>query len=276
MTALFPDLVVNGETVPSARVAAETQNHDGPKGKPGIAWRKAANAIAIRTLLLQEATKRGLQADAQEVGPGRFETDEEALVRGLLDEAVEAEVPTEAAVLTEWQKDPSRFRSPPLWEVSHILIACATNDETEQNLAHTRAVAIAKRALDNPNRFADIACEESDCGSKANGGALGQLSPGDSVPEFEAALYPLISGAITGEPILTRHGWHIIKMDAVAEGAVLPFDAVKQKISDAMEKASWARAAMKFVQALVASAEITGADLRPVLHGRKDHEQRNH
>ena len=56
MTAtLFPDLVVNGETVPHAVVAAEVQNHAAPKGKPGIAWRKAANAVAVRTLLLQEA-----------------------------------------------------------------------------------------------------------------------------------------------------------------------------------------------------------------------------
>ncbi|WP_299775854.1 peptidylprolyl isomerase [uncultured Tateyamaria sp.] len=276
MTALFPDLVINGETVPSARVAAETQNHKGPKGKPGIAWRKAANAIAVRTLLLQEAKRCGIKAQVQEVGPGRFETEEEALVRGLLDQAVEAKAPTEAAVLEEWERDPTRFRSPPLWEVSHILIACTTSDKVEQGLAHARAVEVAKRASDNPSKFGELARAESDCASKANGGALGQLNPGDSVPEFEAALYPMLSGAITGEPVLTRHGWHIIKMDAVAEGAVLPFDAVKQKISDAMEKASWARAAKEFVQTLVASADITGADLRPVLHARKDHEQRNH
>ena len=43
---LFPDLVVNGETVPHALVAAEVQNHTAPKGKPGIAWRKAANTSA--------------------------------------------------------------------------------------------------------------------------------------------------------------------------------------------------------------------------------------
>jgi len=98
MNALFPDLVVNGETVPSARIAAETQNHDGPRGKPGIPWRKAANAIAVRTLLLQEARKRGIEARVQEVGPGRFETEEEALVRGLLEEAVVASPPSAAAV----------------------------------------------------------------------------------------------------------------------------------------------------------------------------------
>ena len=60
MQALFPDVIVNGETIPAAQVAAETQNHDGPKGKPGIAWRKAANAVAIRTLLLQEAARRSI------------------------------------------------------------------------------------------------------------------------------------------------------------------------------------------------------------------------
>ncbi|KUJ81234.1 peptidylprolyl isomerase [Ruegeria profundi] len=265
MNALFPDLVVNGETVPSARIAAETQNHDGPKGKPGIVWRKAANALAVRTLLLQEARKRGIEAQVQEVGPGRFETDEEALVRGLLEEAVIVSPPSEDSVREEWEKDPSRFRSPPLWEVSHILIACDPKNETLRQEAHARAIDLATQALENPKGFADLAARVSDCGSKSSGGALGQLSPGDTVPEFEAALRDLTEGGITEAPVLTRYGWHIIRMDAVAEGAVLPYDAVKQKISDAIEKASWARAAKEFVQSLVASAEISGADLRPVM-----------
>ena len=272
MSALFPDLVINGETVPSARVAAETQNHDGPKGKPGIAWRKAANAIAVRTLLMQEARQRGIKAQAEQVGPGQFETDEEALVRGLLEEVVTTQAPAADAVQTEWQKDPTRFRSPPLWEVSHILVACDPRDEKARETAHAHAVALTKRALATPNAFAKLAAEVSDCGSKSSGGALGQLGPGDSVPEFESALRALPDQAITETPVLTRYGWHIIKMDALAEGAVLPFDAVKQKISDAMEKASWAREARQFVKSLVESAEISGADLRPVVPRRADHE----
>ena len=87
---------------------------------------------------------------------------------------------------------------------------------------------------------------------------------GDTVPEFEAILRRLDQGEITPKPILTRHGWHIIRLDAVAQGAVLPFEAVKPKIAEAMEKASWAHQARLFVKELVASAEITGADLRPV------------
>ena len=81
--ALFPDLTVNGEPVPQAVIAAEAQHHDAPKGKPGIAWRKAANAVAMRTLLLHEARRLGLSSQVQEIGPGRFETEEEALIRGL-------------------------------------------------------------------------------------------------------------------------------------------------------------------------------------------------
>ncbi|WP_373050312.1 peptidylprolyl isomerase [Thalassovita aquimarina] len=262
--ALFPDLVVNGETVPQAAIAAEAQNHGAPKGKPGIAWRKAANAMAVRTLLLQDARRRGIEPQPEEVGEGRFETDEEALIRGLLATVVEVETPAEPAIRAEWERDPSRFRTPPLWEVSHILCACDPRDEAQSAVARTRAEDLAARACGNPRGFARLASEHSDCGSKGSGGALGQLGPGDTVPEFEAALRGLSEGEITAAPVQTRHGWHVIRMDAVAEGEVLPYDAVRQRISDAMEKAAWAGAARTFVNQLVASADISGADLRPV------------
>ena len=259
--ALFPDLVVNGELVPHALVAAETQNQDAPKGKPGIAWRKAANAIAIRTLLLQEARSRRIRADPEEVGPGRFETDEEALIRGLLDAAVDTAPASEADVLSEWERDPERFRAPPLWEVSHILFACDPRDEEARRETLERAQAIAKQATQGGTTFAALASSQSDCGSRASGGSLGQLGPGDTVPEFEAVLRRLSEGQITDEPVLTRHGYHVIRLDAFAEGEVLPFDAVREKIALAMEKASWARQARDFVNRLIEASDIEGAEI---------------
>jgi len=261
MRALFPDVVVNGETIPAAQVAAEAQNHEGPRGKPGIAWRKAANAVAVRTLLLQEARARAVPARPAEVAPGRVETEEEALIRGLLDRAVEVEPPAPEAVRAEWEKNPTRFRSPPLWEVSHILIACDPRDAEAGEAARLRAEDIAARLRATPQSFARLAEEVSECGSKSAGGALGQLGPGDTVPEFEAALRDLAEGQITPAPVLTRHGWHVIRMDALAPGAVLPFEAVRPKIAEAMEKAAWVRAARGFVESLALRAEITGADL---------------
>jgi peptidyl-prolyl cis-trans isomerase C len=264
-SALFPDLVVNGELVPHAVVAAETQHQEAPKGKPGIAWRKAANAVAIRTLLLQEAKARELAVTADEVSPGRFETQEEALIRGLLDAAVDVPAPSKEEVKAEWDKDPSRFRSPPLWEVSHILCACDPRDKDATAKALTRAnglLAIVQRG--DAKGFAALAARESDCGSKSSGGALGQLGPGDTVPEFEDVLRDLREGEMTSEPVLTRHGYHLIRMDAVAIGQVLPFEAVCETIADAMEKTAWAKQAREFVNQLVKSSEIKGTDLRVV------------
>lgn len=263
-SALYPDVIVNGELVEHTLIAAETQNHEAPKGKPGIAWRKAANAVAIRTLLLQEARSRGLSADRQEVGPGRFETDEEALIRGLLEQAVDVPPQSEAEIEAEWKKDPSRFRTPPLWEASHILCGCDPRDADAREKALARITAIAAVLARDPKGFPALAARESECGSKDSGGALGQLGPGDTVPEFEAVLRTLCEGEMTSEPVLTRHGYHIIRLDALAQGQVLPFEAVREKIAIAMEKAGWARHSRQFIKQLVEASEIEGADLRMV------------
>lgn len=262
--ALFPDVVVNGETIPSATIAAEAQNHSAPKDKPGIAWRKAAQALAIRTLLLQEAKRRGLTPDPLELAPGRFETDEEALIRALLDEALEIAPISEEAVRMEWQKDPARYRSAPLWDVSHILCACDPRDEAERAAARARADALLARLDGDAKGFAATAARDSDCGSKASGGHLGQLGPGDTVPEFEAALRTLAEGEVTSAPVLSRHGWHIIRLNATAPGQVLPYDTVRPKIAQALEKAAWARASRAFVESLGQEAQISGASLTPI------------
>ena len=260
---LFPELVVNGEVVPHNLIAAETQNHTAPRGKPGLAWRAAANALAMRTLLLQEARKRHLHAIPQEVGPGKIETEDEALIRHLLETAVEVVSPEEADLRAEWERGPERFRSPPLWEVSHILCACDPRDAIAREKALARAQSLIEMATRTPKGFAALAKRESDCGSKASGGALGQLGPGDTVPEFETALYHLEEGQVTPEPVLTRYGYHIIRMDALAEGQPLPYPAVRQKILEAMEKSAWVRESRKFINQLIAKAEISGADLKP-------------
>ncbi len=260
-SALFPDLVVNGEPVAQCLIAAEAQHHPAPRGKPGVAWRKAANALAMRVMLLQDARARGIAAQPKELAPGRLETEDEALIRALLDQAVAVAAPTEAEIRAEYDRDPSRFRAPPLWEASHILVASDPRDAAAKQAARERAAVLAAKARANPSGFARLACAESDCGSAKNGGALGQIRPGDTVPEFEVALRDLAEGETTADPVLTRHGWHVIRADAVATGAVLPFVAARDQIAMALEKRAWTQAARDFAQALVAKADISGADI---------------
>ncbi|MCD1645348.1 peptidylprolyl isomerase [Aurantimonas coralicida] len=268
-TATFADVVVNGETIASAAISAEAQNHTAPKGRPGIAWRKAAQALTIRTLLLQEAKVRGLDADPEELAPGRVETEDEAMIRAVLDEALTIAPVTDQAVQAEWARDPDRFRSEPLWDVSHILCACDPREKAASVIAEARAQAILARLDGDVKGFAFLA-RESDCGSKASGGHLGQLGPGDTVPEFEAVLRTLPEGGTTPAPVLSRHGWHIIRLNATAPGQVLPYETVRPKIAQALEKTAWARASREFIETLAARATITGASLAPIGIARTD------
>ena len=257
---LFAEVVVNGEAIAPSVIAREAQNHPAPSGKPGLAWRKAANALAIRTLLLQEAKRRGLAADPRNVGSGKRETDEESLIRTLLEDAVRPPHPEREAVEAAWRSNPERYRSPPLWKVSHILVACDHADEEGRAAAKSRADAICARANANPDDFPAIASESSDCPSRSAGGTLGQIRPGDTLPEFEAALRELAEREITARPVATRHGWHVIKLDAHNPGRALPFEAVRDRIAEAMEKTAWAHESKRFVDDLIKRSDIAGTD----------------
>jgi peptidyl-prolyl cis-trans isomerase SurA len=60
--------------------------------------------------------------------------------------------------------------------------------------------------------FATVARAVSDDNTSAtDGGDLGWMSPGDTVPEFEQAIAQLALGSLS-EPIQTRFGWHIVEV----------------------------------------------------------------
>jgi len=68
-----------------------------------------------------------------------------------------------------------------------------------------------KERLDNGGSFADLARQYSEDGSASNGGDLGWLNPGDTVPEFEKAMAEMKDNEIS-QPIRTPFGWHIIQV----------------------------------------------------------------
>jgi peptidyl-prolyl cis-trans isomerase C len=262
MKPLLPPITVNGTTISAERIADEAQNHPAPKGKPGFAWQAAARALALRELMLQTARARGITPAPIEVAPGQLETDDESLVRQLM-EAEVTSPPVDGAVLRSLYEDrPENFRAPTLYEAAHILIPARPGDLAAKAQAKTQAEQLAAEATAHPERFADLARRFSACSSRDAGGLLGQLSSGDTVPEFEAALETLEEGRITPAPVETRFGYHVIRLDARARGEVLPFEAVLPRLRAAEEKAAWVRAARAFSERLIAGAEVTGITLR--------------
>ncbi|MCY0096766.1 peptidylprolyl isomerase [Hoeflea ulvae] len=259
--SLMSDIAVNGETISAALIASEAQNHPAPRSKPGAAWMAAARALAIRTLVLQEAKRLGLVPDPQEVAEGQVETDEEALVRQVLDAALDPVEPDPASIRSAYDAAPDRWRAPTLYEAAHILFPVKPGDVVALAKAKAGASAVLTELQRDPRGFDNLAREHSACSSRDNGGRLGQLISGDTVPEFEAALDALDEGSLTPEPVGTRYGLHIIRLDARAQGAVLPFEAVAPRIAEMLEKAAWAKAGRDFVARLARDAEVTGINL---------------
>ena len=257
----LPDVLVNGARIAAADIAAEAQNHAAPRGKPGAALRAAARALAVRTLLLQEARRMELSPEPRNVGPGRHETDDEALIRTVVETRVEPATVSEAACRAFHAANPERFRAPTLYEAAHILLPAPEDNALARSQALSTAQVLLAELARSPDAFDRLAGSHSACSSRDAGGRLGQFVTGDTVAEFEAALDSIEVGQISPDPVTTRYGVHIVRLDARAAGGVLPYDSVAPRIREMLEKIAWGNAAKAFVAELVAAADITGVEL---------------
>jgi len=94
--------------------------------------------------------------------------------------------------------------------VRQILIR--TSDIVSDSEAQARLEKIRARILAGAS-FASMAKSYSDDGSAAQGGDIGWVSPGDTVPAFENAMNKLAPGQIS-QPVHTQFGWHLIQVIA--------------------------------------------------------------
>ena len=90
----------------------------------------------------------------------------------------------------------------------HILIKLT--EVTSEKEAKLKMDGIKER-LDNGTKFEDMARQYSEDGSANNGGDLGWVNPGDTVPQFEKAMNDLAPGEISA-PVRSPFGWHIIQV----------------------------------------------------------------
>jgi peptidyl-prolyl cis-trans isomerase SurA len=68
-----------------------------------------------------------------------------------------------------------------------------------------------KERIDHGTPFQDMARQYSDDGSASNGGDLGWISPGDTVPVFEKTMGELAVNEVSA-PIRSQFGWHILQV----------------------------------------------------------------
>jgi peptidyl-prolyl cis-trans isomerase C len=250
---------VNGVVVARAAIAREAQNHPAPK--PIIAWQAAARALVLRELLLQEARRVGIMAEPAVDAQGRRETEDEALIRTLAEREVTVPEADEDTCRRYYEQNRRRFRSADIFEASHILFAAPAHDRAKFAQAQRDAAAVLAELKARPERFAGLAGAHSDCPSGQQGGNLGQITAGQTTAEFEAGLVKLEPGTLSQEPVATRYGLHIIRLERKHEGRPLPFEIVGERIAAYLTERARRTATAQYIARLVSRAEITGIEL---------------
>jgi peptidyl-prolyl cis-trans isomerase C len=207
---------------------------------------------AVRELLRQRAVAIGLLDGADE---GAIEQAiEELLAREVL-----TPTPTEEECRRYYDAHLREFESGDLVYVRHILFQVTPSVGVPEIRA--RAEQTLNELLREPERFAAVAAEMSNCPSGQHGGNLGQIGRGDTVPEFEKAIFRLGATGLLRELVKTRHGFHIVAIDRRIPGERLPFDMVRDEIAERLRTLVEEKALRQYISVLAGKADIRGADL---------------
>lgn len=254
----FPEVWVEGVEIAAEAIARELQQH--PAADPVEAWTAAARALVVRELLLQRARSLGLTADQDDEDEAR-EAPEDALVRRLLARELRPAEPDEAECRRFFEGQRDRFRTPELFEAAHILIEPDTGDAAAWAAAETHARRLAGEIGQSRTAFVEAARAHSTCPSAQQDGSLGQVRRGELAPPVQAALEDTPVGSNRAEPVRSRFGWHLLRLERRIAGRDLPYEVVKERIRDMLAARAWAVAGGSYVAGLAATARIEGVEL---------------
>lgn len=290
--------VVNDDVITEADITAylRAQLQDGEEGDEGegtrppraVARQRAMlDQLIEHRLILQEAKRAGLSADAGEVASqleamrSRFGSQEELqaslaasglslegvrekireqlLVRRLIDEKVRAGIQVSPQEVARALQEQPELREPGEHvRAAHLLI----------RVSDVRSEAEARALIEDLDRqiaagaeFSEIARRYSEDPSREDGGEMGWVQRGELLPELDRALFALKEGERSA-PLQTRLGFHLLRTE---ERQATP----PRSTTDAHRLASRRLYQQKFEEAFARwLAELKARAYLQILHGQ--------
>jgi len=104
--------------------------------------------------------------------------------------------------------------------------------------------------------FSSLARALSTAGSRANGGDLGQVNPGDMNPELAKVVGALAVGGVS-DPIALENGFRIVRLVAKEDATVTPYEDLKEEITKRLTQQRMASVYDEYVVGLRKASEKT-------------------
>jgi len=129
---------------------------------------------------------------------------------------------------------PDEFQNPKTVEARHILIKVNQDAGPEEVAKAKEKIESILQKAKGGQDFAALAKQYSEGPSKDKGGYLGPFKREQMVKPFADKAFSMKAGEIS-DPVRTRFGWHIIRVDKVNEAATTPFadakDGIRKKLA---------------------------------------------
>ena len=167
-----------------------------------------------------------------------YKTEQQLKVRYLNFEprnyVAKVEIP-EVEISEYYEEHPAEFQNPKTVEARHILIKVGQDAAGEEAAkAKEKIEDILKKAREGQD-FAELAKQYSEGPSKDKGGYLGSFKREAMVKPFADKAFSMQAGEVS-DPVRTRFGWHIIKVEKVNEATVSTLadakDQIRKKLTD--------------------------------------------
>jgi peptidyl-prolyl cis-trans isomerase SurA len=146
----------------------------------------------------------------------------------------------------------------------HIIVLCKPDaPAAEVEATHQKALELMKEARGGAD-FAELAKKNSQGAGASSGGDLGWFRRGTLAAEFENVAFALKKGEVS-EPVRTKFGWHVIKVEDTRQAAAKPFDEVKDQLRDKLYREAVEHQTTSYIAELRkgAAIDIKIAELKP-------------
>ncbi|MFC5430638.1 peptidylprolyl isomerase [Paraburkholderia denitrificans] len=238
---------VNDVEISAATIDAESSNYTNTPD-PALAARRA---LVVQELLRQRAAALELIAPDGTLDDDTLET--------LLGRELRVPEATREDCARYYEQNPTRFVRNELVFASHILFA--VTERVPVTFLRQKAEETLHQLLHAPDTFEAAAGELSNCPSSGVGGSLGQLARGDTVPEFEAALFDCTDVGILPHVVRTRFGFHLVRVDRRVPGVPVSFEDAADDIARYLSERVRNKAIQQYVSILASEASLENAAL---------------